>query len=75
MMGLGMLFALPSMILIWLAVLALPVLGILWLGRVITTQAGQPLPGAPSATGSCPKCHRSVQKEWRNCPYCGDKLA
>lgn len=31
-------------------------------------------PPSPSQTSVCPECGRSVLKQWRMCPYCGEML-
>ncbi|NUQ86249.1 MAG: zinc ribbon domain-containing protein [Anaerolineales bacterium] len=49
--------------------LVLTVLGIVWLVR---TLGGGSNPPAPAKT--CLSCGRSVQADWKNCPYCGTAL-
>lgn len=49
-----------------LGLLALLILGILWLARN--------LGGAPATALTCPHCGRPVQADWQNCPYCGEPL-
>jgi hypothetical protein len=76
-MGFGMLFAFPVMVLAALAVVAGPVLGLLWLARggsLTTAQPLAPAAGSAASVASCPECHRGVQADWQNCPYCGHKL-
>ena len=79
MMGPGMmggwgfgLFGWMGMIFMWLipaGLVVLFVLGIAWLVRAISASGGPNLP-----TRTCPNCGRSVQADWRNCPYCGQAL-
>jgi hypothetical protein len=64
MMG-GMLF----MWLIPIGFIILAVFGIAWLVRAI---GGGTNPPAPAHL--CPSCGRSVQIDWKNCPYCGTAL-
>jgi uncharacterized membrane protein len=80
MMGPGMMggwgfssFGWIGMVFMWLIALGLivlTVLGVVWLVRAIGS-------GNQSATSSqpCPSCGRTVQADWRNCPYCGTQLA
>ena len=74
-MGFGMLFALPLMVLAALALVAGPVLGLLWLARGGNLITAQPLAPAEVSAAACPECHRGVQASWQNCPYCGHKLS
>jgi hypothetical protein len=53
--------------LISLGLLALVVLGIIWLVRSLR----KPLPVVVS---TCGKCGNPVQPDWNNCPNCGNKL-
>lgn len=61
----GMLF----MALIPLGFLALIVLGVVWVVRTLSGGASTP---APAHT--CPNCGKTVQADWKNCPYCGTAL-
>jgi len=70
MMGLGMMGGMFFMWLIPFSFLVLTVLGIAWLVRTI---GGGNNPAAPGQ--ACPSCERSVQADWKNCPYCGAALA
>ena len=56
--------------LIPIGLIVLVVLGIAWLVRSLGSGAVNP----PAATRACPNCGRSVQADWRNCPYCGTAL-
>ena len=79
MMGPGMMggwgfgpFGWIGMIFMWLipiSFLVLTVLGIIWLVRASMGSGswGSNMP----ATQACPGCGKSVQTDWRNCPYCG----
>ncbi len=55
--------------LFFLGLVALLVLAIIWLVRSLRTPKL-----AAVATHACPNCGKSVQTDWRNCPYCGKKL-
>lgn len=68
--GLGSLLLIGLMGLIPLSLLALLMLGIVWLVRTISAPAAQP----PVAIATCPDCHKAIQADWQNCPYCGRKL-
>ena len=60
-----------GMVLMWLipiGVIALIVFGIIALVR----NAGSLT--SPSPQSPCPNCAKSVQADWRNCPYCGTAL-
>jgi len=60
--------------LISLGVLALIVLGILWLVRSLrkpAVPAAPVVPAVPAAT--CRNCGNPVESGWRNCPHCGKK--
>jgi hypothetical protein len=82
MMGPGMMggwgfapFGWIGMLFMWLfpvGFVVLLVLGIAWLVRAI----GQPGSGQPpvAPAKACPNCHRPVQADWHNCPYCGAAL-
>ena len=80
MMGMGpMMFLMPFGGLVfglfWASLLALVVIGIVWLVRRPSAQpAAAPQPSAPVSQRTCPKCGRSVQDDWNNCAYCGKKL-
>ena len=63
--GIGMFF----MWLIPLGFIVLTVLGIVWLVKAIGSGNN---PASPAQT--CPSCGRSVQVDWKNCPYCGTSL-
>jgi len=58
--------------LFFLAIVALVVLGIIWLVRRLRTPA--PAPQAAAVMHSCQNCGKPVQDDWKNCPYCGKKL-
>jgi len=70
----GWLFSLLSLI-FPLGFLALLILGGVWLVRQIS-QPQAPSAGRPEAQPgqTCPNCHRTVQTDWRLCPYCGQEL-
>ncbi len=51
-----------------LGLLALLVLGIIWLVRSLRT------PKQVVEMHPCGNCGKPVQADWRNCPYCGKKL-
>jgi hypothetical protein len=82
MMGFGpMMFLMPFGGLVfglfWAGLLALLVIGIVWL--VQRPRAGPqptvpPQPPALTSQRTCQRCGRSVQDDWNNCPYCGKKL-
>ena len=63
--GSGMFF----MWLIPLGFIVLTVLGIVWLVKTIGS-GNNPV----VSTQACPSCGRSVQADWKNCPYCGTSL-
>jgi hypothetical protein len=79
MMGPGMMgqwgfgpFGWIGMIFMWLipvGFILLIVLGVVWLIRAIGSGEN---PTSPAR--SCHNCGRSVQADWRNCPYCGETL-
>jgi hypothetical protein len=52
--------------LVQLGVLALIVLGVVWLVGAIRSNK--------TPVKTCPKCGKAVQLDWKNCPYCGNKL-
>lgn len=53
-----------------LGLLALLVLGIVWL---LSASRGTQAPFTPSQT-TCPECGQPVQPDWRVCPHCGTAL-
>ncbi len=57
--------------LIPISLIALLVVGVVWLMRAIGTGEGGPQ--RPART--CPSYGREVQSDWVNCPYCGAGLA
>jgi uncharacterized membrane protein len=60
-----------GMTLMWLApvgVIALTVLGITWLVQNLNRST----PLVPQSV--CPNCGKSIQADWKNCPYCGTAL-
>ena len=67
--GIGGLLVMGLMFLVPLAFLALFVLGIVWLVRAVSSPEAQ---SAPPDT--CPACHKGIQTDWQNCPYCGKAL-
>jgi hypothetical protein len=68
--GVGALLGMGLMWLVPLGFLAALVLGIVWLVRSTSAPA---VLSAPVDT--CPACHRDVQTDWQNCPYCGKPLS
>lgn len=80
MMGPGMMggwgfgpFGWIGMIFMWLVLVGLVVLvvlGIVWLVKPVGVGGGLNL-----STRACPNCRRTVQADWRNCPYCGQALS
>lgn len=61
-----------GMIFMWLipvGLIILVVAGVIWLVRAIGGAGGPPSPAR-----TCPNCGRTVQADWRNCPYCGQIL-
>ena len=64
----GLLFMLLGL-LIPIGLLALLVVGIVWLVR---SMGGVTAPPAPVKT--CPSCGRTTEHDWQNCPYCGAPL-
>jgi hypothetical protein len=81
MMGSGMMadwglapFGWIGMLMMWvfpLGVLALVILGIVWLVNSVS-RPGSQTSATPAKT--CPNCSGLVQADWRNCPYCGTAL-
>ena len=63
---LGWLFGLIG-VLITLSLLALLIVGGVWLIQ----QATKP---RPAAAPNCPNCGRAVQADWELCPYCGHSI-
>jgi uncharacterized membrane protein len=66
-----------------LGVLALAVLGVIWLVNYLrnrrtvnqVTPVSTPAPAAPAVdVHPCPRCGKPVQEDWKNCPHCGKKL-
>lgn len=60
------LFGLVGM-LIPLSLLALLIVGAVWLVQQVTQSR-------PAAGQNCPTCGRAVQANWQLCPYCGHSL-
>lgn len=56
--------------------LALVVLGIIWLVRSLRTPKPDEVSTAMPAivVNPCKKCSRSIQDDWKICPYCGKKV-
>lgn len=73
-MGLGMLIALPAMLLVTLGVLAVAALPVVWLVRELGRVTERPLAPVAGAAGVCPNCHQGVESDWRNCAHCGQKV-
>ncbi len=69
MMGPWMMGGMMFMWLFPLAFIVLTVFGIAWIVRAIGGGTNPPVPAH-----LCPSCGRSVQTDWRNCPYCGTPL-
>ncbi len=61
----GMLF----MTLIPLGLLALTLLGIVWLVRAVSGNTP-----VPTVSHLCPNCGKPVQADWQHCPYCGTEV-
>ena len=53
-----------------LGLLALLIMGGIWLGR----SAGAGGPAASQLSSACPNCGTTVQQGWRTCPHCGEDL-
>jgi uncharacterized membrane protein len=66
---LGWFFVL-AMMFVPLALLALLILGVVWLVRANSRSPRQ----ADSSTPSCPHCGRAVEVDWRACPFCKEDL-
>jgi uncharacterized membrane protein len=61
----------PLMLLLFpLGILVLIALGIVWLVRSIGSSRSQ----TDSTTLKCPKCGKSVEVDWRVCPFCEEDL-
>ncbi len=68
--------------LIFLAFAVLIVLGIIGLVRYLrapkaVTGTAVPAPTAgmqPAEMATCKNCGKPVQSDWKNCPYCGEKI-
>ena len=73
MMGFGPMMPFGGLIfgLFCLGLLALLVIGIVWLVR---RPRAAMQPAAAPVMNACPKCGRPVQADWNNCPNCGKKL-
>ena len=69
MMGPWMMGGMFFMWLIPVGLLVLTVLGIVWLVQALSSRNTPPSPAQV-----CPSCGRSVQNDWKNCPYCGTPL-
>ena len=70
MMGPWMMGGMFFMWLIPLGFLVLTVVGIAWFVRTASSGTNQ-----SAHAGPCPNCGRSIQNDWKNCPYCGTVLA
>ncbi len=73
--GWGMMvpWMLGGMFFMWLvplALIGLLVLAVIWAVNALGGGSGR---GASSRT--CPNCGKSVQTDWKNCPYCGTLLS
>ena len=61
--------------LIPLLVVVLLVVGIVVLIRSSSSSTSKTVKEIPDNTPkTCPSCNRTVQKEWKHCPYCGADL-
>jgi hypothetical protein len=67
--GIGGLLVMGLMWLVPLGFVALLALGIIWLVRALSSPAVQSSPA-----DTCSACHKIVQADWQNCPYCGKTL-
>ena len=47
--------------------IGLIVLGVVWLVRALT-------PTQPVAPTTCTHCGKTLQPNWKACPYCGEKV-
>lgn len=72
MMGLGFSpFGWIGMAFMWLiplGLIALTVLGVVWLAQNLGHST------APDSQSPCPNCGKRIQADWRNCPHCGTAL-
>jgi hypothetical protein len=65
---------------VFLAFLALVILGIIWLAKYLRSpKAAVQTPASTQASASvemstCKNCGKPIQTDWRNCPYCGKKV-
>jgi hypothetical protein len=63
-----------------LGILALAVLGVIWLvnrlrkPKVVVAPIAPVASLAPAVTHPCPNCSEPVQEGWKHCPNCGEKL-
>lgn len=55
-----------------LGLLALVVMGIIWLARSLR-RSKTPVVMPVAAMRACTKCGQSLQEDWKICPYCGKK--
>ncbi len=62
----GWLFVL-MMVLFPVGLLALVILGIIWLARTVSRPASRAAP-------VCPDCAKPMAADWRACPYCGGRF-
>lgn len=53
-----------------LGLLALFILGVVWLARAVA----RPGPGVTPPPQACPGCGNPVAVGWRHCPHCGEDL-
>ena len=61
--------------LIPLLVIVLLVLGIIALSRSVKSSPQKEVKELPDNTPkTCPACNRTVQADWKHCPYCGTDL-
>jgi len=60
-----------GMIFMWLipvGFIVLTVFGVAWLVQNVSHSM------PPSSQSPCPNCGKSIQANWKNCPYCGTAL-
>jgi len=69
--GFGMPFMGIGMLLWPLALVALSVLGVVWVTRKASTP-GAPQP--PAVTAACAHCGQPLHTRWKVCPHCGEKI-